>query len=75
MKIPTRAAAITPSDTVDMANPTKSVYIGVGGDMKVTMKDGGTVIFVGLVTGSTKVGAFSRIWAADTDATNLIAEW
>jgi len=76
--IPSNAEVITPSDTVDLANVTRRIHIGTGGDLKVDLKNGGTVEFLNLPDGSEKTGAFTRVYATVTSgnaASDLIAEW
>lgn len=69
------AVAVTPSDTVDLTHVTTSVYIGGAGSMQVTMVGGETVTYAGLLAGTRYGLRVSRIWAASTSATNIIAEW
>ena len=73
----TNAAAITTSDTVDLANVTRAIYVGVGGDVKVDMQDSGTVTFVGVPTGTTLAIRATRVYATVPvpKALDLIALW
>jgi hypothetical protein len=74
--IPSSAEIVVPSDTVDLPNVCRRIHIGVGGDLKVDMKDVGIgIVFKNLPTGGEKNGAFTRIYNVGTTATNLIAEW
>lgn len=68
-----RAFAITPNDTDALANVTRGIYIGVGGDMKVELAGGGLVTFKGLVAGTILPVRAVRVWDTDTDASELIA--
>jgi hypothetical protein len=66
-------AAITPSDSVDMTFETRGIYVGVGGDLKVTLaQDGSAVTFIGLSGGIIHPIAASRIWATGTTATSIL---
>ena len=69
------AAAITPSDTTDLAGgATDGIYVGGAGDLVVTladMADEATVTFTGLAVGMHPISA-KRVWEAST-ATNLLA--
>jgi hypothetical protein len=79
-----RAAAVTPSDTVDIPSVSTQdgtgnngcvLYVGVGGDVKVTTAGGDTVVFTGLLAGMFVPVQVLRVWAADTTATNIVALW
>lgn len=64
--------AITPHDTNALATPTRSIYIGGNGNLKVTMIDGTTVTFIGVVVGTTLDIRCTHVFATLTTATNLI---
>lgn len=68
---PEGAEAITTSDTVDLASPSV-VYVGGGGDVKVTTANGDVVTFTGLVAGGVIPVRVKRVWATGTTATNLV---
>jgi hypothetical protein len=88
---PRQAFAVTPSDTQDLTNaanavPTpfyaKALYIGVAGDVKVTMAgDKGAAGPAGVeqpvVFKSVPVGLLNvqvrRVWSTGTAATNIVA--
>jgi hypothetical protein len=68
------AVAVVPSDTVDLAKvPTKGIYLGVSGDVKVTLSSGSTVTFTGLSSGVIHPIAAKRIYSTGTTATNILA--
>jgi len=68
-----RAAAVTTSDTTVYEEPTRGVYVGGGGDLKVDMVSGGTVTFVGIGGGSLLPIQAVRFYATGTTATSIIA--
>lgn len=68
-----RATAVTTSDTVVYEQPTRAIYVGGPGNLKVDMVSGGTVTFVGLSAGTVLPIQAERIYATLTTATNLIA--
>jgi hypothetical protein len=79
-----RAAAVTPSDTVDIPSVSTQdgsgnngcvLYIGGDGDVKVTTAGGDTVTFVGLIAGSFVPVQVLRVWSTDTTATSIVALW
>jgi hypothetical protein len=70
-----RAAAITASDTGDVANTTKALYIGTGGSLKVEltgMAPGAFVIFTNIPDGSLLPVRVRKIWDLGTTASNFI---
>jgi len=69
----TNAVLITPNDSTDLVAVTRAVYVGTGGNMKVTMQDSGTVLFTGIPTGTTLPIRVSRIWSTTTTASTIIA--
>lgn len=71
------AAAVVPNDAVDLAQATRGIYIGVAGNLTVTMVgdlDGTSVTFLAAPVGVLPV-CVKRVWATGTAATNLLALW
>ncbi len=66
------AFAVTPNDGVDLAVSTRALYIGVGGNVKLTTVDGTTVTFVGLNAGQLLPVRAVRIFSTDTTATTIL---
>jgi hypothetical protein len=69
-----RAAAVTPSDTVDLSEfAARGLYIGVAGDVKVDILESGT----GITFKSVPVGFLAvsvrRVYSTGTTATNIVA--
>ena len=69
------AAAVTPSDTVDLADVSRGLYVGVTGDINLITANGETVLFKGATAGSILRVQAGRIKATSTTATNLVALW
>lgn len=70
------AASVTPSDTADLPNYSRMLYIGTGGegaDVHVTTINGSEVTFKNVPVGILMVQA-KRVWA-DTSAGDIIALW
>jgi len=65
-------ASVTPSDSVDLTNFTRGVYVGVSGDLKVDLVTGDTVTFVGLAGGVIHPIRARRIHATGTTATSIV---
>lgn len=64
--------AITPSDSVDLVQVCRGVYVGTAGDLKVTMPWGGTLTFKNLAAGMIHPIAAKRVFATGTAATDII---
>ena len=57
----------------DQPHVCRAVYVGVTGDIKVTMSQGNTVVFHGVVAGSMLPIQCNQIHATGTTANNIIA--
>lgn len=69
------AAAVTPSDSVDLTYTSRALYVGAAGDVKVTMNESGTVTFVDVVAGTLLPIRVDRVFATGTTATDIVALW
>lgn len=68
------AYAVTPSNSVDLAFPTRGIYVGATGDVRVNMVTTGTAIdFLSLAAGVLHPLRVSRIYASGTTATGIVA--
>lgn len=70
------AAVVTPNDSTDLAQVTRAVFVGTGGDLEVTMAGTGTAVVIPDVPS----GAFlpicaARILATNTTADGIVAFW
>jgi hypothetical protein len=79
-----RASAVIPNDTADIPSVSTQdgtgnngcvLYVGVGGDVKVTTAGGDTVVFVGLLAGMFVPVQVLKVWNTDTTATDIVALW
>jgi hypothetical protein len=76
-----RAAAVTPSNTVNIAAVTGGtnngcvLYVGGTGDLKVKTIGGDDVTFVGVQGGTFIPVHVLRVFSTGTTATNIIALW
>ncbi len=79
-----RAAAVTPSNTVNIPSVSTQdgtgnngcvLYVGGDGDVKVTTVGGDEVTFVGLSAGTFVPVQVIRVWATGTNATDIVALW
>ena len=57
----------------DFTRECSAIFVGVGGNMNVIMKDGATVLFTGVVAGTVLPIRATQVVAASTTATNLVA--
>ena len=71
----TRAAAVTPNDSADLANVSRAIFVGGSGNLKVTTSGGDTVTLVGVVAGSIIPLRVSRVFVTDTTASDIVAFW
>ena len=69
----TKAFAITPSDSTKFDETVRAIYVGVGGDVVVVVKDGEAAItFKNAQTGSILPIRCVRVNSTSTTATNLV---
>lgn len=70
------AETVTPSDTLDLPDVTRGLYVGGSGDVKVNMADtGAAVVFVLVPAGTLLPVRVSRVLATGTTATDMVALW
>ena len=68
------AAAVTPADGSDLANPARALFVGGAGAVKVDMVGGTTAVtLTGVVAGSVLPIRVSRVYSTGTTATNIVA--
>lgn len=68
-----RAADISPSDATVYGQPTRSIYVGGAGSVRVDMVRGGTVTFSNVPAGTVLPIQVLRVYATGTSATAMIA--
>ena len=67
------ATVITPSDSIDLTYIPKALYVGVTGDITMTLKaDSASVLFKAVPVGVLPVRPL-RVYATGTTATNIVA--
>lgn len=69
---PGDAAAVTPNDAVDLPQ-ISVIFVGVGGNIKVTTAQGTDVTFTGVNAGTVLPIQVRRVWSTGTTATSLTA--
>lgn len=66
---------VAPSDTTDLPQVSRALYIGQGGDVALTMVDGHVLTFEAVPGGSLLPIRVSAVAATGTSATGIIALW
>lgn len=77
-----RAAAVIPSDTVNISYVGGGtidwpcvLYVGTGGDLRVMTAGGDDVVFTGVVSGAFLPVQVIRVYSTNTTASNIVALW
>lgn len=65
------AVALTLNDTT-VIETTRAVFVGVGGDLKVTMADGQSVVFKNVPGGTVLPIQITVAWASSTGASSVL---
>lgn len=71
--IPTRAAAVTPSDTTEIF--AVALYVGTTGNLAVVTEGGDTVTFVGCPAGLIIPVRVKQVKSTNTTATDIVRLW
>lgn len=71
---PTTSVAITPSDSTDLtATVTKGLWVGTAGNVAIKLSaDSAAVVLSNVPSGTYVPGAFARVMATNTTATNIV---
>ena len=69
------AAAVTPSDSTDLANTTRALYIGSQGTITVRMAGSGNDVQFSLDKHEILPIRVTRVLATGTSASNIVALW
>jgi hypothetical protein len=69
---PAHAAEVTPHDTNELTYYSLALYVGVGGDIKVTTVGGETATFANVPIGTLQVRA-KIVWSTGTTATSIVS--
>jgi hypothetical protein len=68
-------AAITPSNTVDLPNPTKAIYVSATSTLVVDTIGGQTVTISSLAGGIWHPIQVTRVYVTGTSASGLLGSW
>ena len=67
-------AAVTPSDSTDLTDYARALYVGGAGNLYVDGIEGGSNVgFIGVAAGTILSIAVKRVRATNTTATNIVA--
>jgi hypothetical protein len=69
------AAEVTPSDSTDLSNTTRAIYVGSQGSLKVRMAGSGNDVTFVLDKHSLLEIRVTRVLATGTSASNIVALW
>lgn len=67
------AADITPADGVALAQATRAIYVGQGGDLRIRTVSGDVVTLAGTANGAVYPLRASEVFATGTTAASLVA--
>lgn len=67
------AVDVTPNDSTDITPGDQVLYVGTGGNVKVTTADGSTVTFTNVPSGAILPVSVRRVFSTGTTATGIIA--
>jgi len=65
------ATTITPSDTEDLANEARGLWIGGNGDVRVVTRNGDDITFNSAIGGTILPVYVTKVFATGTTASNL----
>lgn len=68
-------AQVTPSDSVNLTEPSRSLFIGGAGNVAAVRMDGTAVTFTNVGAGTILPIIARRVNATNTTATNIVALW
>lgn len=73
----TRAVAVTPSDTADLAYASKRLWVGGAGNLKVDTVGGDTVVYTAVPAGTYILVRATRVYATPggSAASDIVAEY
>ena len=70
---PERMFSITPHASNELAQTTRAIWVGTGGDLEVVGKgDSSAQVLKNVASGSLIVGRFKQVVSTNTTATNLV---
>ena len=68
-----KGAAVTTSDTANLPNPARMLWVGGAGNVKVDTVGGSTITFLSVAAGTRLPIQAKKVYATGTTATNIVA--
>jgi hypothetical protein len=72
---PEQATAVVPADGLDLVCVTRAIYVGGAGNLRVRMQGGAEVTLAAVPAGALLPLRVTRVLAAGTTATAIVALW
>lgn len=73
---PIRAGeAVTPSNTEELPQAVRALYVGTGGDLAIETVDGSDLTFIAVTAGSIYPFKAKKVKATGTTASDIVAIW
>jgi hypothetical protein len=69
------AEALTPSDTTTLGETPSALWIGGGGDLRVTMMGGAVITYAAVPDGTWMPIRVRRVWSTGTTASDIVGVW
>ncbi len=69
----TAGAAVSVSDSVNMANPSRAIYVGTTGNVSLLTTGGSSLVFVAVPAGFILPVRTVRVNSTNTNASNMVA--
>ena len=67
------AEEVTPHNTTELTSVSRALWVGTGGNVKVTMKGGAEVTFTGVPDGTLLPFRVKIVWSTGTTASGIVA--
>ena len=67
------AFAVTPSDSAELAKVSRGIWVGVAGDVTLSMINGDVVLFTNMAAGTVHPLRVRKVFSTGTAATNIVA--
>lgn len=71
----TAGVAVLPSDTADLAQTSRALYVGQGGDLSLVLASGSAVTLLAVPSGALLPLRARRVHATGTTAAGVVALW
>lgn len=69
------AVTVTPDNTNTLSVACRALYVGAAGNVQIDTLGGETVVLIGVTAGSIIPIRATKVYVANTTATNMVAIW